>query len=138
MQNRLSQLLTQHSKKVRFAVSGCIVALVGISVLFILTELLQVWYLFSSTIAFFVAIIINFVLQKTWAFQDRVKKIRSQMVLFFMNALLNLGLNTLLMYYLVTVLGLNHIFSQMSVMVALAIMNYTLYSLYIFRTQSHN
>lgn len=138
MRNRINQQLKQHSKKIKFAISGCIVAVVGISVLYVLTELLDIWYLLSSTIAFFIAIIVNFILQKTWAFQDKDTKIRSQMGLFFMNALLNLGLNTLFMYYLVSVFGVHHILSQMFVMVALAVMNYTIYSVCIFRTPPHN
>jgi len=128
----------RYSKKIKFIISGCFVALVGISLLYIFTELLHIWYLLSSTLAFFVALGINFFLQKTWAFQNKEKKIRAQMGLFFMNALLNLGLNTFLMYCMVSVLGFNHIFSQMFVMIALAIMNYTIYSLYIFRTPPHN
>ncbi len=51
--------------------------LVNLGILFLLTEFVGLWYLLSSTIAIYVSITSNFLLNKTWTFSDTVIKQRS-------------------------------------------------------------
>jgi putative flippase GtrA len=128
----------RYHRILKFAVSGCIVALVSVLVLSFLTEVCKLWYLFSSTVAFLVGVMVNFFLQKTWTFRENVGEVGMQMGLFFANSLLNLVLNTVFMYGMVDLIGIQYVVSQMLIMVALAVMNYTMYRLFIFRTPISN
>lgn len=131
----ICNVYTKYAQQLRFAASGCIVALVSVFVLFFLTEVCKLWYLFSSTLAFLLGVMVNFFLQKTWTFRDKESTVTLQLGLFILNALLNLVLNTVFMYGMVDLLGAHYVVSQMLIMIALAVMNYTMYRLYIFRTQ---
>lgn len=44
--------------------------LVNLGILFVLTEFVGLWYLLSSSIAIYVSITSNFLLNKTWTFND--------------------------------------------------------------------
>lgn len=126
-------MFKKYAKVIRFIISGSFVAFVGLAVLHVFTEWFHVWYLFSSTISFFVALFLNFLLQKYWTFQGNDGKIHVQGGLFFLNALLYLALNTALMYGMVDIVGIHYIFAQATVMVLLSIMNYFIYQGIIFR-----
>ena len=127
---------TNNSKIIRFITSGTIVAFVGISLLHIFTEWFGFWYLLSSTISFVVAITLNFCLQKFWTFKNKDKNIHMQGSLFFLNALLNLALNTALMYGMVDVVGIHYLLAQAVTMVLLSVMNYFIYQLIVFRPKN--
>lgn len=126
-------MFKKYAKVIRFIISGSFVAFVGLAVLHVFTEWFHVWYLFSSTISFFVALFLNFLLQKYWTFQGNDGKIHVQGGLFFLSALLYLALNTALMYGMVDIVGIHYIFAQATVMVLLSIMNYFIYQGIIFR-----
>lgn len=133
MVHACKEFFITHKRFVRFIISGSTVAVIGILILFILVDLLKIWYLLSSTIAFFVTLVVNFILQKFWTFEDNAGKMHMQMSLFFLNALMNLVLNTVLMYGMVDMLRVHHLLAQGVVMGVLAVVNYTVYRVYIFR-----
>ncbi|MGI0011041.1 MAG: GtrA family protein [Nitrosopumilaceae archaeon] len=49
---------------------------VNLGILFVLTEYVGLWYLLSSSIAIYVSITSNFLLNKAWTFRDTVIKQR--------------------------------------------------------------
>jgi len=49
---------------------------VNLGILFVLTEFVGLWYLLSSTIAIYISITSNFMLNRTWTFSDTVIKQR--------------------------------------------------------------
>lgn len=49
---------------------------VNLGILFVLTEFVGLWYLLSSTIAIYISITSNFLLNRTWTFSDTVIKQR--------------------------------------------------------------
>jgi dolichol-phosphate mannosyltransferase len=124
----------KYKRQIRFVMSGAIVALVALTSLYLLTDILGFWYLFSSALSFFVAITVNFLFQQHWTFDDAERSgTASRVGMFFANALLNLFLNTVCMYALVDVLQVWYMLSQALVMVGLSIMNYLIYRYYIFK-----
>ena len=71
MLGRIS-LFAKHAFK--YYLVGASGVLVNLGILFILTEFVGLWYLLSSTIAIYVSITTNFLLNKTWTFKDTVIK----------------------------------------------------------------
>jgi putative flippase GtrA len=118
---------------VRFIISGVLTAVVGLSILAFLTEVLSLWYLASSVIAHICALVVNFILQKHWTFLDRERRrIVRKANLFALVSVFNLVLNTAAMYLLVDVLGLWYLLAQAIVMGGIALLNYTVYRSIIF------
>ena len=73
MLGRIS-LFAKHAFK--YYLVGASGVLVNLGILFILTEFVGLWYLLSSTIAIYVSITTNFLLNKTWTFRDTAIKQR--------------------------------------------------------------
>ena len=74
MLGRIS-LFAKHAFK--YYLVGASGILVNLGILFVLTEYGELWYLLSSTIAIYVSITSNFLLNKSWTFRDTVIKQRS-------------------------------------------------------------
>lgn len=68
-------LFAKHAFK--YYLVGASGILVNLGILFVLTEYGELWYLLSSTIAIYVSITSNFLLNKSWTFRDTVIKQRS-------------------------------------------------------------
>ena len=71
MLGRIS-LFAKHAFK--YYLVGASGVLVNLGILFVLTEFAGLWYLLSSSIAIYVSITTNFLLNKTWTFKDTVIK----------------------------------------------------------------
>ena len=122
----------QH-KIIRYLISGGTAAFVSLSLIFILTEFAGMWYLASSIFSFIAGFTTSFILQKFWTFKDiRREVIPRQLILHLGAALSTLGVNTLLLYLAVDILGLWYMFAQFLISGMLAIGSYFIYSLYIF------
>ncbi|MBI2459121.1 MAG: GtrA family protein, partial [Parcubacteria group bacterium] len=95
-------LLLKYKRIVKYLMAGGLAALVDLSLLYILTDILGIWYLISASLAFIWSFFVSFFLQKFWTFSDRdQQKMYRQMAGYLSVALANLALNTALMYWLV-------------------------------------
>ncbi|PIR44947.1 MAG: hypothetical protein COV10_01945 [Candidatus Vogelbacteria bacterium CG10_big_fil_rev_8_21_14_0_10_51_16] len=131
---RLFPYLDRHKRIIKYGIAGGTAGVTDLALLYFFTEVAGFHYLFSSTLAFVVAFAISFFLQKLWTFRDdSMERVHTQAIIYLMVALANLGMNTLLMYLLVSLSGLWYIFAQ--VVASLAIASYTFFinKLYIFR-----
>lgn len=112
----------------RFFISGGIGAAVNISVLFLLTHVADLWYILSSIVAFIISICASFVLQKFWTFKDNgTDMVRLQATWYALLALINLGLNTALIYSFVDGLGFHYIVGQICTSILIAVESYLVY-----------
>lgn len=130
---RVSEYYSSFFRIVRFVVSGGIATSVNLASLFVLTQYIGVWYLYSSIIAFGIAFGVSFVLQKIWTFQDRSSKhIQLQAVLFLIIILAGLMLNTAMLYVLVEFLKVHYIAGQLVSGVFIAVCNFFGYKHIVF------
>lgn len=133
MYNRLT-LFFRKLTLVKYVIVGLIATGTNLGVLFLFTDILGVWYIYSSVISFIVAVIISFTLQKFWTFNDTgVEKVKQQFVLFVLTALIGLCLNSVLMYIFVEYIGLWYILTQLIVAVFIAIFNFFMYKFFVFK-----
>lgn len=117
----------------KFAATGVLAAAVALGSLIVLTEWFGVWYLAASAASYVLTFIVNFSFQKFWTFRNfDLVRAPAQARRFLAVSLLNLALNTILMYGLVDIVGIHHVVSQVVVMCVLAVMNFILYRTYIF------
>ncbi len=118
----------------RFLLAGGIGALINLALLYLLTEVVGWYYLCSATLSFAVAVTASFILQKFWTFADgRLAVWRHQALVFALVALINTGVNTLIVYGLVEVGGLHYLISQIVASVLIAFESFWVYHLLIFK-----
>ena len=126
--------IQRHKKVIKYLISGCSAAVVNLSVLYVLTEFGQIWYIASSGFAFVAAFAVSFTLQKFWTFGDAsVHMIKKQLVMYLVAAVINLGVNTMLMYSFVEYLHLHYLIAQIITSGLLAIGSFFVYQHLIFK-----
>jgi putative flippase GtrA len=114
--------------------SGGISAVINLGLLYVFTDWVGLWYLWSAIIAFSFAILVSFTLQKFWTFRDTtLNKIPGQ---FGSIALFNLGLNTLMMYLFVDGLELHYLLAQVFAGGLIAVWSFFAYSRFVFKLES--
>jgi putative flippase GtrA len=119
---------------VKFILSGGITALLDLLMLSVFREQLQWPYWLSINVAFIIAVLVNFSLQRFWAFAERdLHATHVQFVRFFLVALWNLAMNNFIMFVLTTVFGLWYLGAQALTIGLLAIVNFVLYRYFVFK-----
>lgn len=119
---------------VRYFICGITAAGFNIGILYIFTDVLNVWYLYSSIIAFVTALVLSFVLQKFVVFRDNgFQDIHKQFSLFTLVAVLGVITNTILVFVCTDLLGFWYIFSQLVAGFFVMIQNFLLYKFFIFK-----
>lgn len=117
----------------KYLVSGSISAVVNIGSLFILVQVFGVYYLAGSVVAFFFGVVISFVLQKFWTFEDSATEgIYRQFAFFLMVVLPNLALNTLLVYVLVDRFAVWYLLAQIATGIVITVTGYLSYHFFVF------
>ncbi len=117
----------------RYLVSGGTAAFTDIGLLYVLTKFVGLWYLASAVLAFIVAFGVSFTLQKFWTFQDKdLQAVKRQAGLYFLVAIVNLCLNTLLVYLITDFLGIFYVISQVIAAGLVAVWSFFIYKYYVF------
>jgi len=97
----------------KFAFVGFIGTIVNLFFLYIFTELLGIYYLFSAIFAFLIAVVNNYFLNKIWTFKEGIKhKLISKGGKFLVVSLIALGINLIFLYLFTEILGIYYMFSQ--------------------------
>lgn len=128
-------------KLFKYIVSGGSAAVVDIAFLYIFTDLFKIWYILSAILAFILAFFVSFLLQKFWTFQDKEKdNIHRQGIIYLIISIINLGLNTLLVYIFTEYVRFHYVFSQFVTGIILAFSSYFIYRRFVFKSNetSHN
>ncbi len=123
----LIQTFTQH-KIIRFIVSGGIGAMAQISFLYFFTSIIGLWYILSGMCAFVCSQIVSFLFHKLWTFKNFNKdNTPIQGALFLCTGVLNLVLNTVLLYLFVDGLDIPYLGAQLIASPLLAIFSFFIY-----------
>jgi len=130
-------LLQKYKQIIKYLIVGGTAALVDLVLLYILTDILGIWYLTSASLAFIVAFFVSFFLQKFWTFRDTDKeKMYKQLGIYLAVALINLLINAGLMYILVDGFKAWYILAQIIASGLIAIESYFIYNFFIFNNKS--
>ena len=109
----LEERYPAHSKLGRYLISGGTAAAINVAVLFACVHWLHIWYITSSIVSFVISFIASFTFQKFWTFKDKATLgMHRQAVWYLCLALVNLGLNTLIVYFCVETAAMNYIVAQ--------------------------
>lgn len=125
-----------HIHAVRYIESGAIAAGINFAILYFLAEYIRLWYLAAATVAFSVAVVASFLLQKFWTFRDaRSEKsvFAAQGAVYLVIALLNVALNAAFVYLFVEKIGLWYLLAQALSAGIIALWSFGAYRLFVFR-----
>ncbi len=87
------------SQVMRFGVVGGIAFAIDYSVLFILTDIVGIYYLVSSCVAFSVSVIFNYIASILWVFDvDKNKDSKKMFCVFLFLSIIGLGINQIIMW----------------------------------------
>ena len=130
---RVYQKAFKHRQIVKFLIAGGTGAFVDLSIYYILTYVVELWYVLSSVLSFTVAFWVSFGLQKFWTFRDKnTEKVIKQTALYFLVAILNLVINTLLVYLFVEYSGVHKFASKIFASGIVATESFLVYRYIIF------
>lgn len=116
-----------------YAFSGFLGMGTNIFLLYLLTSVFGLWYLLSGVISFTCSVFVGFFLHKEFTFNDKVKhRINKKLILFFLVAIANLVINTLLLYFLTDIMDIFYILSQVIASILVASWSYLIYYKMVF------
>ncbi len=107
--------------------------LADISILFILTEFMGIYYFLSSIVSYTCGGVLHYFLNKRYTFKNKSKKILKQMSLFFFISFIGLFLNQLILYLLVEFVGLWYMAAKFVSIFIVLIWNFTGHKYITFR-----
>jgi len=121
----------------RFLLSGGTALGTDLAFLYLFTAVFGMWYLASAVLAFILAFLVSFFLQKFWVFGDHSRDgIHMQMGVYFSVAVINLVLNTLLVYVFVESVALHYLLAQIAASALISIESFFVYQNVIFRKKN--
>lgn len=92
----------------KFLINGGICFVIEYALTIIFTDICGFYYLISSTIAFLIATLINYIICVCWVFDINKDANKKQQIMFFITSLITLGLNQGLMYVGVSLFLINY------------------------------
>ncbi len=129
----MSKSMPKYIQIIRYIFAGGFATASNLVILFIGVKYFKLWYLTSAIIAFCCAVIISYLLQKFWTFKNySTQNMYKQFLSFFLFALIMLGVNTLLMYVFVALIGFQYLLAQAFISLIIACINYVYFNKIIF------
>lgn len=119
----------------KFSIVGGTSAMINFFILFVFTQWVGVWYLYSSIIAYILSAIFNFIFNKLWTFRnkERGRVIIHQVVKFSLVISVGLTINTFIIYLLTESQGLDYRISWVFATGVVTIWNYSFNRFWTFR-----
>ncbi|KND47930.1 MAG: hypothetical protein AB199_04200 [Parcubacteria bacterium C7867-004] len=134
----MSMLTPKIRKLLRYLFSGTTAALGNLLILFVLVHFFGFHYLLASILAVLGSMTLGFTLQKYWTFRDHTvaSGVHVQFAGYALVGLINLCVNTVVVYVLVDILGLWYLFAQIAGGVVIAVTGYVAYHGVVFKQAS--
>jgi len=128
--NKILSTIKQLSK---FVIAGCLVIAVELILLFLFTDIMNIWYVISSMLGYIGSTVISFTIHKFWTFNhDLHYKIKKEMILYFIIIFVGTFLNAKGVQILVEDYYLNYLIAQLIIAPILGIGNFLFYKLFVF------
>ncbi len=120
----LDKIVKNNTQFLKYAVGGAVAFVVDVSLLYILTEMAGLWYLWSATFSFIVAAMVNYLFQRFWTFKSQERRVARQFLTFLSLQAVGLFINSAMMYLTVEYLGLWYIIAKAFAALVVLIWNF--------------
>ncbi len=133
----LHDLTYRYRIYIKYVFSGSMGAAANLFSLAFLVEIAHLYYLVASVLAVLIGYVTSFFLQKFFTFgYTSLTMVHRQMIVYFAISIMNIGINTALVYVCVDILGLWYLLSQLIASILIAIESFILYRRYVFIRQN--
>jgi putative flippase GtrA len=117
----------------RYLASGATGLVVNLGTYRLLVAYAGLHYLLGSMLAFTASTVVGFSMQKYWTFAEREhKNAPRQLALYVSLALFNLGLNTMIVFLGVSMIGLHYLLAQTFGAAIVSVWSYFVYRHFVF------
>ena len=116
---------------IKFGIVGASAFLIDYSILYILTEVFGIYYLYSSVISFSVSVIFNYILSIKWVFDVSKKQTIKEFSTFIILSIIGLIINQLIMYIMVEKVSIWYMFSKIVSTIIVMVYNFITRKIFI-------
>lgn len=109
---------------IKFGLVGFLCFFIDYGIMVFLTEVVNVNYLISSGISFSVSVIVNYVLSLAFVFDTKKGNKIKEFVIFVVLSIIGLGINQVLMWFCVDVLGIFYMISKIGATAVVMVYNF--------------
>lgn len=110
----------------RFCIVGVLSFFLDYGLLFLSTEWLKFYYLYSSAISFTVSVIFNYWLCVVYVFHGARHQTKKQAIVFVGSSIIGLGLNQICMWFFVTIIGIYYMLAKIAATAIVMFWNYVM------------
>lgn len=97
---------------IKFGIVGGLAFLIDYLILFLLTDVVGIYYLISSIISFIVSVVFNYILSIIWVFDVNKKQTVKEFLIFIILSAIGLLINLVIMYLLVDIANIYYMFAK--------------------------
>lgn len=115
----------------KFGVVGASAFIIDYSILYFLTEYLNIYYLISSVISFIISLIFNYILSIKWVFNVNKKQTIKDVIIFTVLSAFGLLINTFVMWLSVDVLKIHYMVGKIVATFIVMIWNFVTRKLFL-------
>jgi len=112
---------------------GVLTTIIGIGTFAFFARVLNVFYIYANILAWTVAVIFAYYTNRKFVFHSTEKNKKKEFIRFVTSRVLTLLLDTLLMFTLIGIIGINDIMSKTIVQILVIIANYVIGKFIIFK-----
>lgn len=109
---------------IKFGLVGFLCFFIDYGIMVFLTEVVGVHYLLSSGISFTVSVIVNYILSLMYVFENEKGNRVEEFVIFVVLSVIGLGINQLLMWFCVDILGIFYMISKIGATAVVMVYNF--------------
>lgn len=109
---------------IKFGLVGFFCFFIDYGIMVFLTEIVNINYLISSGMSFTVSVIVNYILSLTFVFDTKKGNKIKEFVIFIILSVIGLGLNQILMWFCVDVLGIFYMISKIGATAIVMVYNF--------------
>ena len=109
---------------IKFGLVGFLCFFIDYGIMVFLTEIVNINYLISSGISFTVSVIVNYILSLTFVFDTKEGNKIKEFVIFIILSVIGLGINQVLLWFCVDVLGIFYMISKIGATAVVMVYNF--------------
>ena len=135
----IKRLLIKYREQLLYLVFGGLTTLVSIGSYFLFVTVLGINALIGNIFSWILAVLFAYVTNRKWVFNSTVsskKEILKEMASFFAARLLTLGIEELMLFVFINLLGLNSLVVKIGAQIVIVILNYVFSKLIVFRKKN--
>lgn len=122
----------------KFAIVGILNTIITVTLFFLLYKLCNIYYIFSTILAYSAGILNSYLWNKYWTFRIKKSSIVRELLKFLTINLIGLGLNTILMILFVEILKTEKILAQIFTVGFVMILNFLGSKFWVFKKIKRN